>query len=72
MKTGDATVSCPVQVGYIVQAGQVCNGPWLDAADTFSCCSSKPVGRSSRNMTIAAVPFDLAIQFNDDLGSITP
>ncbi len=53
-------------------AGQQCNGTWLPAVNTFSCCSVKPVAVAGNNRTLSAAPFTLTVNTDDTLGSLTP
>jgi hypothetical protein len=33
--------TCTELNGYVCEVGEECQGEWLDASDTFSCCSEK-------------------------------
>ena len=33
--------TCAALSGHVCGAGSECDGTWLDASDTFSCCSKK-------------------------------
>lgn len=64
--------TCVQQGGTVVRPGEMCDGTWLDATDTFSCCSQTPASAIDRNATITVEPFDLEIAMDDDPGSILP
>ncbi|HVP24533.1 MAG TPA: hypothetical protein VMS81_00950 [Methanomicrobiales archaeon] len=64
---GSAT--CSAEGGSVCSAGTDCPGRWLDASDTFSCCSSSctsPGGVA----TVTIEPYGTEVT-NGDLGSIT-
>jgi hypothetical protein len=64
--------TCAGLGGYVVSPGGSCTGQWLDATDTFSCCSAQPVSGATGNLSIKAVPLDLRVNVADDPGSIIP
>jgi len=75
--TGTAASGTCVQIGgTVVTPGYSCTGTWLAAADTFSCCSTPPVAETTGSGTTPAnvIPasFSLAVNLDDDPGSITP
>ena len=64
--------TCAQQDGTIARPGQQCPGTWLNAADTFNCCSEPPVREFTGNTSLTVEPFDLVIDIDDDPGSILP
>jgi hypothetical protein len=71
LETGSGLKTCAEQGGTVVTAGQITNGTWLDASDTFSCSSNKPI-TAVANQTASVALFNLTIDQNDDLGTIVP
>ncbi|NMB79750.1 MAG: hypothetical protein GYA23_11730 [Methanomicrobiales archaeon] len=66
------TRTCAQMEGSLVRPGEMCPGAWLEATDTFSCCSKAPRSSLNRNATVTVKPFSLAIEMDDDPGSILP
>ncbi|MCK9579070.1 MAG: hypothetical protein M0Q92_01300 [Methanoregula sp.] len=64
--------TCDGLGGMIVTPGEMCPGTWLDAANTFSCCSLMPVSAIDRNDTISIEPLDLVIIMDDNPGTVLP
>ena len=50
--------------------GQVCPGTWLNASDSFSCCSNLPVAGKTTNPRLVVAPLDLRITSNDTFVAI--
>lgn len=64
-----ALKTCVELNGYVCEVGNECEGKWLDASDTFSCCSKKcGVGEGE---ILSIEPFDLESDESEELGSIT-
>ena len=60
--------TCAELNGDVCDVGEDCGGQWLDATDTFSCCSQSC--QSSANGSIIDIDtFELAPE-NEDLGDI--
>ena len=64
--------TCAQFGGTVARPGETCPGEWLNAADTFNCCSKPPVRETSRNTSVTIKPFILVIDMDDDPGSILP
>ncbi len=62
--------TCAELNGYICGVGDECGGKWLDASDTFSCCSKK-CEASAGGEALSIEPFDLESGESEELGSLT-
>ncbi len=60
--------TCADLGGYICDVGEECEGKWLDAFDTFSCCSERCESTLEDKLVID--PFDVNPE-NEDLGDVT-
>ena len=60
-----AMKTCEELGGYICEEGVTCSGEWLDASDTFRCCSCDCSMSQDEPLTIE--PFEPAPE-NEDLG----
>lgn len=65
-----ALKTCAELNGYVCEAGNECEGKWLGASDTFSCCSKK-CGPGAEGETLSIDPFDLESDESEELGNIT-
>ncbi|RZN36907.1 MAG: hypothetical protein EFT35_07425 [Methanophagales archaeon ANME-1-THS] len=62
--------TCTELNGYVCEVGDECPGEWLDASDTFSCCS-KPCTSSIREAGVLTIePFEPNPE-NEELGDVT-
>lgn len=50
--------TCAELNGYICNDSQDCNGSWLDASDTFRCCSCECTINPSENATLSTDLFE--------------
>ncbi len=66
----DGSKTCTELKGTPVVPGQVCPGSWLNASDSFSCCSKTPVAGKSTKTPIVVAPLDLRLSHNDTFVSI--
>jgi len=66
----EADFSCSGLGGFECDVGEECQGEWLDATDSFSCCSQacEPVADNEDILTID--PFETNPE-NEDLGDLT-
>jgi len=66
-----ALVACAEQNGHECSIGYECNGDWLDASDTFSCCSqSCESGGLSEDEILDIELFEENLE-NEELGDLT-
>jgi|GEM_PF-3268979 len=56
--------TCAELNGYECDVGEECEGEWLDAADSFSCCSEE-----CKEETLTLEPFDTGPE-NEELGDV--
>lgn len=57
--------TCEELGGYICEVGEECEGEWLDASDTFRCCSCNCTASEEEPLTIE--PFEPTPE-NEELG----
>lgn len=62
--------TCAELNGYVCGTGNECEGKWIDASDTFSCCSKK-CGTGAEGETLSIELFDLESEESEELGSLT-
>ena len=70
-QTSYASGTCTDLKGYLVSPGQQCNGAWITATNTFSCCSVPPVKAGHDNNTVSVAAFTLTVNSDDSLGDIS-
>ncbi len=63
--TDDGSKTCSQLKGTIAIPGQVCPAIWLNASDSFSCCSKLPVSAKTTKPGLVVAPLDLRITSND-------
>ena len=63
-----ALKTCTELNGDVCEVGEECLGEWLDASDTFSCCSTTCNSTLGEELEIET--FDLTPE-NEDLGDLT-
>ena len=62
--------TCAELNGYECGMGEECPGEWLDASDTFSCCSEPCTSSTSDEGIVTIEPFELNPE-NEELGELT-
>lgn len=58
--------TCAQEGGHTCESGETCEGNWLDASDTFHCCSE--LCQSEEELEVE--PFDLESEESDEIGDI--
>jgi len=66
---GESPDTCGSLGGDVCEAGEECTGEWLDASDTFSCCSKKCEYEGDEEI-LTIEPFE-TIPENEELGELT-
>lgn len=61
--------TCTELNGYVCGIGEDCLGVWLDASDTFSCCSKNCKSAIEEGDILSIDPFETTPE-NEDLGDI--
>jgi hypothetical protein len=62
--------TCAELNGSVCEVGEECQGEWLDASDTFSCCSKPCISGISEAGILTINPFEPEPE-NEELGDIT-
>jgi hypothetical protein len=62
--------TCTELNGYVCEVGEECQGEWLDASDTFSCCSEKCKSSISEEELLTIDLFEVNPE-NEELGDVT-
>jgi hypothetical protein len=62
--------TCAELNGYECGLGEDCPGEWLDASDTFSCCSEPCTSSTSDDGIVTIEPFELNPE-NEEFGEVT-
>ena len=62
--------TCAELNGYECEMGEDCSGEWLDASDTFSCCSEPCTSSTGDDGIVTIEPFELNPE-NEELGGVT-
>ena len=62
--------TCAELNGYECGMGEECPGEWLDASDTFSCCSEPCTSSTGDEGVLTIEPFELNPE-NEELGEVT-
>jgi hypothetical protein len=63
--------TCAALGGDTCSPGEDCTGSWLNAQDSFSCCSVTCAGPSGSGAVVTIAPFETPASL-DELESITP
>lgn len=63
--------TCAELNGYICNESEECNGSWLDAVDSFRCCSCECSLAGSEDEILLPDIFDETPE-NEDLGGVSP
>jgi hypothetical protein len=61
--------TCAELNGYECGMGEECPGEWLDASDTFSCCSEPCTSSTGDEGVLTIEPFELNPE-NEELGEV--
>jgi hypothetical protein len=62
--------TCAELNGYVCEVGDECPGEWIDASDTFSCCSKPCTSSISEAGLLTIEPFEPNPE-NEELGDVT-
>ena len=66
----DGLQSCTELNGFECGMGEDCPGEWLDASDTFSCCSEPCTSSTGAEGVLTIEPFEPNPE-NEELGEVT-